>query len=273
MIIDGKALAETLQDELRKKIQSLPKQLTLSVVSLTSSTTTRQFVEVKKYVGEKLGVVVEVVVPEVNTTGELVAYIDDIAKTKDGIIVQLPVPDAFDLDVVLNAVPRTHDVDVLGDQARDVFTKGISQVLPPVVAAMREILRQNNIEPKNKKVVVVGTGRLVGGPAAVWFRHQGAHVGVVNRETENLDALTKDADIIALGAGSPGLLKPDMVSDGVVVLDAGSGEVSGRVVGDADKRVADKASLFTPTPGGIGPIAVTMIFANLITLYTERTLR
>jgi methylenetetrahydrofolate dehydrogenase (NADP+)/methenyltetrahydrofolate cyclohydrolase len=82
---------------------------------------------------------------------------------------------------------------------------------------------------------------------------------------ESLDAVA-EAQILVLGAGSPGLISPDMVAAGVVILDAGTSESSGKVVGDADPRCAEKASLFTPVPGGIGPVAVVEIFANLFAL-------
>jgi methylenetetrahydrofolate dehydrogenase (NADP+)/methenyltetrahydrofolate cyclohydrolase len=82
----------------------------------------------------------------------------------------------------------------------------------------------------------------------------------------DVGAATHEADIVVLGVGHPGLLTPDMVKDGVIILDAGTSESSGKVVGDADPMCAEKASLFTPVPGGVGPIAVTEIFANLFDL-------
>jgi methylenetetrahydrofolate dehydrogenase (NADP+)/methenyltetrahydrofolate cyclohydrolase len=91
-------------------------------------------------------------------------------------------------------------------------------------------------------------------------------VDVVNKGTEDVGALTREADVIMLGAGVPGLLQPDMVKEGAVILDAGTSETAGVVKGDADPSCAEKASLFTPSPGGIGPITVAMIFKNLLAL-------
>lgn len=270
MNVDGAALAHKLQEELTESFAQLPERLVLSVVSLSTSSATEQFVGMKKQVGEALGVSVRVVTPTVTTTAELVETIDGVVAESHGVLVQLPVPNTFDLIKTLNAVPRSYDVDVLGKEGRTAFEEGTSSVLPPVVAAMREILVRHDIVVKDKRVVVVGEGRLVGAPAAVWFRQQGAQVHVANKKTADLAELTKHADIIVLGAGSPGLLSADMVKDGVVVLDAGSGEVGGRVRGDADPDIDARALLFTPTPGGIGPIAVTMIFVNLLTLWQER---
>jgi methylenetetrahydrofolate dehydrogenase (NADP+)/methenyltetrahydrofolate cyclohydrolase len=94
----------------------------------------------------------------------------------------------------------------------------------------------------------------------------GANVTVTNRSTVDLASHTREADVIILGAGSPGLLTPDMVKQGAIVLDAGTSEEGGVVKGDANPAVAEKASLFTPTPGGIGPITVAKLFENLLVL-------
>jgi len=88
---------------------------------------------------------------------------------------------------------------------------------------------------------------------------------VVGRGTR-LDELTKEADIIISGAGHPGLLKPEMIKQGAVIIDAGTSEAGGKIVGDADPKCAEVASVFTPVPGGVGPIAVALIFKNLLML-------
>jgi methylenetetrahydrofolate dehydrogenase (NADP+)/methenyltetrahydrofolate cyclohydrolase len=134
---------------------------------------------------------------------------------------------------------------------------------------MEYVLRTHDISCVRKRVTVVGQGRLVGKPAAALFEKRGAVVVRVAKG-DDIGAATRDADIIVLGAGEPGLLKPEMIKDGVVILDAGTSESRGAVVGDADPACADKASLFTPVPGGIGPIAVVEIFANLFELARRR---
>jgi methylenetetrahydrofolate dehydrogenase (NADP+) / methenyltetrahydrofolate cyclohydrolase len=106
---------------------------------------------------------------------------------------------------------------------------------------------------------------LVGVPVAQLLKDLGAEVSVVTRNRGSLTDL-KEADLVVLGAGDPGFVKPDMLKEGVVLIDAGTSEASGRVVGDADPNCASVASVFTPVPGGIGPIAVAMIFKNLFAL-------
>ena len=106
---------------------------------------------------------------------------------------------------------------------------------------------------------------MVGKPAAIILKQRGASV-ISLKGGQDVASYTRDADIIVLGAGSSGILKPEMVKLGAVVIDAGTSELGGKLVGDADPLVAEKCTLFTPVPGGVGPVAVAMIFRNLFAL-------
>ena len=122
-------------------------------------------------------------------------------------------------------------------------------------------------------MLILGHGRLVGAPAALLMRHNHAHVTVVDKQVEHLALLTREADIIISGVGQPGILLPEMLKRGVVLIDAGTSEDGGKIVGDADPRCAEIASLFTPVPGGVGPITVSMIFKNVSILAEHRIRR
>ncbi len=237
MIVDGKKIAEeiilSLGDQLRGK--------KLGIVVGVQDVATESFVKIKTRVAERLGVVV--------IRGEL----PDLLKSCDGIIVQLPHPKGEELIATL---PPEQDLDAIGPDPL---------VRTPVAEAISEILVRNNIAALDKKAVVVGRGRLVGAPAAELLTELGAHVTVVTQTHGSLDEL-KSADIVVLGAGEPGLVQPDMLTEGVILIDAGTSEAGGRLVGDADPRCAEVASVFTPVPGGIGPIAVAMIFKNMFEL-------
>lgn len=254
MIIDGKALAEERVQELLRE-RALLGPLTLSIVVMQESAVTTSFLKIKSRVAERLGVSVE--------------YVPSMETAKgDGIILQLPLPEGSNVEAERNKTPLHKDVDGLSDAAFDAFLRGEFPP-PPVPRAMEYVLKKNGIDARGKRVVVVGQGRLVGKPAAELMRQRGATVVTLGRG-DDIAMHTLDADIVILGAGEPHLLKPEMVREGVIILDAGTSESSGKVVGDADPRCADKAALFTPTPGGIGPIAVVEIFANLFELVKRR---
>jgi methylenetetrahydrofolate dehydrogenase (NADP+)/methenyltetrahydrofolate cyclohydrolase len=180
----------------------------------------------------------------------------------DGVVVQLPLPSQIDKDSVLQAVPREKDPDVF------CYGEKHDRLLPPVVGAIDEISKLHKVEWKNKKVVILGEGTLVGKPAARYARKKGAKVRIYTREKFDITSL-KTADIIVSGIGQPAFIKSDMVSEGVILFDAGTSEDGGVLVGDVDKGVAEKASLLTPVPGGIGPITIAYLLSNLVQLVRQ----
>ena len=245
MIIDGKAIAEEVYAHLKAS-----RPLTLGILVGESTPVIDSFVRIKERAAQRLGV--KLVREELSG---MVAAVRSLAAKTDGIIVQLPLPKEIDVEAVLTAIPPEKDVD------------GISSaplVRPPVAGAIAEILSQTGTQVLDAQAAVVGSGRLVGKPAAELLKDLGAHVSIIHKG-DTLEAL-KNADIIILGAGEPGLVKPEHLKQGVILIDAGTSEVGGKVAGDADPACAEKASVFTPVPGGVGPIAVAMIFKNLFTL-------
>ena len=242
-----------------------------------------QFIKIKKRVGEDIGVKVRINrLKESINQDSLEEEIKKIAKKSDGIIIQLPLPFTFSTDEILNIIPKEKDVDVL----RNIKPKNTrikeQELLPPVVGAIKEIFDRYAIELKDKKIVIIGKGRLVGKPVLQWIQQQGINPVVLEKGdiiAENL----ANADIIISGAGSPGLIKPEMLArpskgegglkDGVILIDAGISEISGKIKGDADPECASKCNLFTPVPGGIGPIVVVMLFKNLVTLIQDTNQR
>lgn len=188
----------------------------------------------------------------------------DFFHEADAAIVQLPtVPEAM---MLLNKIPVEKDADVLSEAAREKFERGdFDALLPPVVAAVRHIFEAHGISIADKRAVVIGEGFLVGKPVAAWLRHELAHVTTVS-DSHNLEHHLQDADIIVSGAGAPHFITPELVKDGAILIDAGTSESNGEVAGDADPACADKCSIFTPVPGGVGPIAVACLFENAVTL-------
>lgn len=253
MTVDGKVIAEGVYAHLSihgKKLGILVGQKSPVIDS---------FVKIKERAANRLGVtLVREELIEGATTDEAIAVMQALAAKTDGIIVQLPLPVQIDVARVLSAIPSDTDVD------------GISLapiVRPPVAEAVKEILEHEHVEAKGKKAVVVGSGRLVGKPSADLLRELGAEVAVLERGDSI--GLLKEADIVVLGAGDPALVQPEHLKVGVVLIDAGTSDlpaqegVGRRIAGDADPLCAEVASIFTPVPGGVGPIAVAMIFRNL----------
>jgi methylenetetrahydrofolate dehydrogenase (NADP+) / methenyltetrahydrofolate cyclohydrolase len=257
MIVDGKAIAADILREVGEGIRALGRPLRLGVLFVSPDFATQKFIAIKEKRAEELGVeVVKRELPADVTTADAIAAVGELSAQTDGVIVQLPFSGTVGVEALLAAVPPEKDVDVIG-RARIM--------LSPVTAALEAILLRHGIDPRGKSAVVVGQGNLVGKPASAWLAETGAAV-VTLTEGDDIATQTREADIIVLGAGRPGLLTPEMVKEGVVVLDAGTSESAGKLAGDAAPEVAAKAALFTPVPGGVGPVAVAMIFKNLMFL-------
>jgi methylenetetrahydrofolate dehydrogenase (NADP+)/methenyltetrahydrofolate cyclohydrolase len=269
MIVDGRKIAEELRASFKKKVALLSHFPTLAVVMVGDDPASKQFVGIKKRFADTIGIPIQLTYfPKGTNTKTLMDVIKHLSADNNigGVVVQLPLPEYIDARAILNIVPVKKDVDVLSDSAIGQFNKGNAQVLPPVVGAFAEILKRENFDIENKNVVVVGRGALVGKPAETWLTREGANVRVLDKSVDDISVFTQDADILILGAGSPGLITPDIIKSGVVLLDAGTSEAAGKLVGDADPACAEKCSVFTPVPGGIGPITVAMIFKNLLEL-------
>ena len=265
MIVDGRLIANDIKEQLKKKITG--KQLSLVVFVMSQSLATQKFIEIKRKFANDIGIDVLVEeLPDDISTKIVLGKVGEASAEHQGIIIQLPLSSHIDTDRVRNAVPASHDVDVIADASFAQFQQGVSSVLPPVAGAIAEIVLRYSVSVTGKNAVIVGAGRLVGKPAEVWFKNQGAEVIILDKHTANLKAETRKADILVLGAGIPGFIMPDMIKDGVVIFDAGTSEAEGKLAGDADPACASKAALFTPVPGGIGPITIAMIFKNLLTL-------
>jgi methylenetetrahydrofolate dehydrogenase (NADP+)/methenyltetrahydrofolate cyclohydrolase len=267
MIIDGRALARRRYQEMRHRIATLPAAPHLTIFTCAPNFETQRYLALKRRKAADVGIHVSVIeLPEGITTDEVVQTVTRAQMQTDGIIVQLPLPRHLDTPAILNAIPVRYDVD-------GVHYDGTSAtVLPPVVAAIAHIAEEHDLLLASSQVVVVGQGRLVGLPAATWARRQGAHVTVLTKEhgPDELRAVVAHAHVLMLGAGQPHLITPDMVRPGVVIFDAGTSEEHGELRGDADPACAEVASLFTPVPGGIGPLTVAFLLENVVSAATRQ---
>ncbi len=261
MIVDGKAIATDIYKDTAHVVDGLPVPPIMAIIACSPNFETQKYLALKKAKGSALGIDLLIeILPDGSTTADVIAAVERAVRSAQGVVVQLPLPAHIDTAAVLSSLPSSHDVDAFRYQQEDL------EILPPVVGAINEITKRHNVVWKDKKVVIFGSGKLVGAPAEVYAKKMGGEVRVVTAESTNTAALVAEADIIILGVGKPNLLLPDMVKEGVVVFDAGASEDGGLLVGDAHLDVATKAALFTPVPGGIGPITVALLFRNLLEL-------
>jgi len=273
MRIDGKSLRDKIKTQLQQDFLTLSKKCTLAIVVVGDNPVINNFVNLKKKFAREVGVsLLEKRFPTNLKFSVLEKVLASLGENKriHGIIVQLPLPPHLDPEIILNQIPVSKDVDLLSSLSLEKFERGQSLLLPPVVGAIKEICQTSNLQIRNKHVLVVGHGRLVGQPAAIWFKKNGAKVQIVDNSTSLQGLAVDNFEIIVCGAGSAGIIKPEMVRPDVVLIDAGTSESKGMIVGDVDPNCEQKAKIFTPVPGGIGPITVAMIFKNLYLLNKQK---
>jgi methylenetetrahydrofolate dehydrogenase (NADP+)/methenyltetrahydrofolate cyclohydrolase len=273
MMIDGKKIAADIKHELKNEIEQLGTAPVLAIVIVGDDPVIESFVRIKKKFAGEIGVHIEEHrYSDTIDTDTLLSKVEELVLDDSihGVVVQLPLSEHIQTPDVLHALSAQKDVDVISQEGMMLFESGDAPFLPPVVGAIEEILRREAVSIEGKKAVVLGNGRLVGKPAALWLKRRGAHVSVLDRESIDTLSQIKSADVLVLGAGVPGFVKPDMIQEGVVILDAGTSEEAGKLAGDADPSCGEKASIFTPVPGGIGPITVAILFRNVIRVFVQK---
>jgi methylenetetrahydrofolate dehydrogenase (NADP+)/methenyltetrahydrofolate cyclohydrolase len=185
--------------------------------------------------------------------------------TVNGIIVQMPLPPTIRLRRVVEAIDPARDIDGIHPLNAGLLRLGYDGFLPATAHAAVEILRRSGIEIEGKRAVVVGRSAVVGMPAAFLLVRENATVTVCHSRTRDLPRHVKDAEIVLVAAGHPGLITGPMLRRGAVVVDIGINVVEGRIVGDVDFEAARRvASAITPVPGGVGPLTNALLLAHLV---------
>jgi methylenetetrahydrofolate dehydrogenase (NADP+)/methenyltetrahydrofolate cyclohydrolase len=186
-----------------------------------------------------------------------------------GIIVQTPLPEHINEDKIREALSPAKDVDCFNPVNMGKLAMGNPDFLPCTPEAVFEILKRENIEVEGKHVVIVGRSSVVGKPLALILLlkmpHANATVTVCHSRTKDLASYTRKGDIVVAAAGAARLVKGEMIKDGTIVIDVGTNEEKGKLVGDVDfDEVSHLASRITPVPGGVGPVTNMMLMKNTL---------
>ena len=266
-IIDGRKIKDEILNELKGKVESLPFPPIFCDILVGDDPVSLSYVRIKGKAAESIGIKFKTVnFPENVTTEEVIEEIGNLNRVPlmSGIIVQLPLPPHIDTQIVLDAIDPKLDVDCLGSINSNNFYDDKEGLGYPTALACMKLLDSLKLDLKEKNIVVLGRGKLVGLPVTHILESRGLQVSVVHSKTENSSEIILNADIIVSAIGRGGFLTGSMVKDGVVIIDAGTSEENGSVVGDVDiPSVEGKDSFVTPTPGGVGPVTVAMLLENV----------
>lgn len=266
MIVDGKLVADKLKERLKERLKHKSIK-DVSFVVFGNNPASDQFVRMKCRFAESLNIKANVIKHEENLSFEEAKKIVEkaVLSGSSGVVVQLPLPFGWPIQEMLNLIPPELDIDMLSEFSKIEYIKNNTEKEPPVSRAVREIFNFYNIDTIGKKILVIGSGRLVGEPVCMMFKKENIMFDVIDKDTDSQiqKNLISSADIIISGAGSSHMIIPDMIKDGVVLIDAGTSEQNGKVVGDVHPDSYHKASLVTPVPGGVGPVTLVSLFMNI----------
>ncbi len=271
--IDGRKLSKEILENIKTDVAGLSFVPVFCDVLVGEDPSSAQYVRMKGEKAEAVGIKFHKAnFPASITTEELISQIQILNQVENmcGIIVQLPLPEHIDRRSILDAIDPRLDVDCLGTVGSLKFYDNNNEVGFPTALACMAVLDSLNLDLKNKKILVLGQGVLVGKPVTALLKFRGLEVGTVSRSTEGKEELIKNADVIISGLGQGKYISGDMIKEGVVIIDAGTSEENGSIVGDVDmESVENKASFLTPTPGGVGPVTVAMLLQNVLKVAKE----
>jgi methylenetetrahydrofolate dehydrogenase (NADP+)/methenyltetrahydrofolate cyclohydrolase len=275
-IIDGRRIAKEINESLKAKVENFinkykitPKlavviaggdPASLFYVKMIAKSCERASIEFEKHS-----------LPSEITEEKLLKLIGNLNKNKkvSGIIVQVPLPKHINQERIQEAVNPCKDVDCFNPINMGRLALGKPEFLPCTPYAVYELMKRENIVVEGKHTVIVGRSNIVGRPMALILlqkkQYANATLTICHSRTNNLSYFTRQADNLIAAVGKPEIIKRDMVKEGVVIIDVGTNEVEGKLVGDvAYEEVLEKASIITPVPGGVGPITNVMLMQNTL---------
>ncbi|MCR4764392.1 MAG: bifunctional methylenetetrahydrofolate dehydrogenase/methenyltetrahydrofolate cyclohydrolase FolD [Lachnospiraceae bacterium] len=278
-LIDGKAIAAQIKDEVRQEVSALKVQgssVTLAVILVGDDPASAVYVRNKKKACEAVGIEsVSIELPADTTQEELLERIASLNAREDvdGILVQLPLPRQIDERAVIDAIDPAKDVDGFHPVNVGLLAIGEPAVVSCTPAGVIELLTRSGVEIEGKEAVVIGRSNIVGKPMAHLLLQRHATVTIAHSRTKNLREVIRRADIVVAAVGKPRMIGASDIKEGAVVIDVGINRdmETGKLCGDVDfDSVAPHCSAITPVPGGVGPMTIAMLMRNCCELAKKR---
>lgn len=270
-IIDGKALAKNVRENLKKDIENLkesgiyPK---LAVILVGNDKASQVYVRSKNKACAELGIDYEEILLDENTTMEkLLRIIDELNERKDisGILLQSPIPAGLDINEAFRRISPEKDVDGFNPVSIGKLCLNQDTFVSCTPYGIMKMFEAYNIDIKGKHAVILGRSNIVGKPMSLILLNRDATITICHSKTKDLKEITKQADILIAAIGKKHFVTADMVKEGAVVIDVGINRTDEGIFGDVDfENVKDKTSYITPVPGGVGPMTVAMLMNNVV---------
>jgi methylenetetrahydrofolate dehydrogenase (NADP+)/methenyltetrahydrofolate cyclohydrolase len=265
-LIDGKALAERIRGEIAEEVRGLG-EIGLATVLVGDDPASDTYIRLKHKAAGEVGINARDIRLAAQTTEEeLLEQVEQLNADEaiDGLLVQLPLPDQLDEPRVLRSIDPRKDVDGLHPLNFGQLALGRPTHVGATPVGIMALLEEYDVPVEGARAVVVGRSDIVGKPVSLLLLHANATVTICHSRTRELAAITREADVLVVAVGKPGVVGPDGVREGATVIDVGMNRGDDGVVGDVDPAVAEVAGLLTPVPGGVGPMTIAMLLRNAV---------
>lgn len=278
IILDGKKLRDKIFEDLKAKLEKCSEKPALAVVLAGNNSASKIYVNTKKKTAEKLGInSVVYEYPEDVSQDEILNKIKELNNDDNitAILVQLPLPEHIDKNVVLDAILPEKDVDGLTPyNSGKLFAGEEPYVYPCTPKGILLLLDEYNIELEGKHAVVIGRSNLVGKPVGQMLLRRNATVTICHSKTKNLSEITKTADILISAVGK-NVVGEKYIKSNCVVVDVGIfKDETGKIRGDVDfDNVSKLTSYISPVPGGVGPMTIASLMLNTVALLQAKKMR
>jgi|TARA_B110000438_G_scaffold23394_1_gene21429 methylenetetrahydrofolate dehydrogenase (NADP+)/methenyltetrahydrofolate cyclohydrolase len=277
VLIDGKKVSGEIRNRLADEIQELKKKTGktpgLATVLVGDDPASAVYVRNKNKICGELGFQSFEQKLSADTSEEkLLQLVGELNSNKDvhGILVQLPLPDQIDSEKILQAIDPKKDVDGFHPVNVGKLVVGNALLTPCTPTGIIALLDRYDIEISGKHAVIIGRSNIVGKPVSMLLLHRNATITICHSRTQNLEEVTRSADILVAAVGRANFVTDEMVSEGTVVIDVGINRVDGKLTGDVDfEPVSKKASHITPVPGGVGPMTIALLMENTLKAFKE----
>ena len=280
MLIDGKEISKLVLNDLINEIKIVTNKIkrppSLNIILVGDNPASLTYVQSKLKKCSEIGINGNLIKQSKDVKDQDISIlIDRLNKDKkvDGIILQLPIPTHLNDRKLIETINPLKDVDGLTSSNIGLLSTGNPRFIPATAYGIMEILRKEKIVTQGKRIVVIGRSDIVGKPmvAILSGKDENATVTLCHSKTVNLSDHTINADIVIVAVGKTNILTGSMIKDGAVVIDVGINRVKNEnavrgynIVGDADlSSIKEKASLYTPVPGGVGPMTIAMLMKNV----------
>lgn len=270
MELSGRVLAEVVLEDVRKRVLRLGEKGVipeLAIITVGGEDAWLSYVSQKLKTAARLGIRANMIHLSGDSEQELLDTLQKLNKNKNvhGIIVQRPVPKTYDREKVITSIENVKDID--GFRSDSLYIVPVLLAIQHFIREAYGVITASDLKKvlKNQHILVAGKGETAGGPAIKWLSTLGAAYSIIDSKTQSPCQELKKADLIICATGKSNIIKPECLKKGVILIGVGTHKENGKLVGDYNvEEIKDRAAVWTPTPGGVGPMNLAYLFQNLL---------